>query len=96
MKNIYKQAWADYLKLVELVKDFDGKLDQLCEHLNGFNLDHFEERFDCNFGTLTATIYSVENELFVFHLIDIWDDKKTELVKENIDYVDVKKLANSQ
>lgn len=93
MDEIYQKAWTDYLKLVELVRGFNGDLDQICEHLKGWNLDHLENKFDCNFGSLTATIYSVENELFVFHLVDVWDDKELTLVKENIDYTDLKSLA---
>ena len=96
MKAIYKQAWMDYLKLVELVKGFKGSLEELCKQLNGYNLDNDDERFDLNYGSISATIYAVECRLFVYECIDIWDDEETALVKECIHYTDVKERAESE
>lgn len=96
MKAIYRQAWEDYLKLVDLVKGYKGSLDQLCKQLNGYNFDSVDERFDCNYGSITATVYTVGIEFFIYEHLDIWDDKATTLVKECIHYADVKDRAESE
>lgn len=93
MEDILKQAYKDYLKLVETVKDFSGTLEQLCEQLKGFNFNDLEEKFDCDFGVLVATVYAVENEFFVERYIDIWDDANESILKQGIDYVDLKELV---
>ena len=96
MKNIYKQAWDDYLKLIEFVREFKGTLEQLCKHLNGWNLDSLNDKFDCNFGTLTATVCFVNGEFFVENYLDIWDDKNYCLVQQSIDYTELKKIAEDR
>ncbi len=90
MKEIYNKAYSDYLKLVEIVKEFKGTLEQLCEHLKGFNLMDWDSQFDCDFGSIVATVYAVDDEFFVREHIDIYDDKKGVCIKQCISYVDCK------
>ncbi len=88
--DLIHKAYNDYLKLVEIVKTFEGGLEQLLEHLNGFNLMEWDKQFDCNFGSIVATVYAVNDEFFVYEYIDIYDDEKGVCIKECISYVDCK------
>ena len=94
MKNIYKRAISDYKELVEKVKTFGSGLEKLCTELNGYNLQ--ENTFDCNFKSITATIYYCNGELYVHNYIDIWNDEDTELIAECIHYSDIVFKAGEQ
>ncbi len=89
MKNICKKAYFDYIELVDIVREFKGNLEELCDKLGGFNLSMDFERFDVNYKTITATIYFNNGELYVYRYIDVWDDEEEDIVKECVDYTDL-------
>ena len=53
-KRLYKEALKSYEKLNEIVKNYKGTLEELCEVLGGHNLE--DDMFDVNFDWICATI----------------------------------------
>lgn len=85
----YEKARYDYMELVSIVESFNGSLEELCGKLAGFHLN--SERFDLNYKTITTTIYYIDNKLFVYDYVDIWDDEKEIMIAEclNIKKIEV-------
>lgn len=80
MKEYLKQAMDDYNELCRLATE--NSYDELAEKLIGYNND--KERFDVNFKSIRATIWNQTNP-YVESQIDIWDDKNTCCLEEEID-----------
>lgn len=82
--NKLKQGLADYNELTQIVAEFDGTLAELCDKLNGYNLE--DTFFDCNYKSITATIDITDKQtgIEVSHTIDIWDDANSVLLEEQI------------
>ncbi len=95
-EKIYIQAIKDYEELVNKVSKFHGTFEDLCIYLDGYNYDGFNGLFDCNYKTIRATIKHnfVNNYYQVCIDIDIWDDKKTTMIKEQITINKLRKLVN--
>lgn len=70
---LYRQAKKDYLKLKEIVENYNGTIEELCEELNGFNYDEDEKYFDLNYGRLCLTIKIEDNKITLSEWVDIYD-----------------------
>ena len=79
-----KQGLADYKELVQIVSEFEGTLQELCDKLDGYNLE--DTYFDCNYKSITATIDIADEQIGIeaSRTIDIWDDKNSILLEEQI------------
>lgn len=81
--QLYAQAYCNFVELKSIVDKHNGSFEELCDKLNGRNLDR--EFFDVSFGALDATI-SCKNgsvELNDRH-IGIWDSSRTAWIEENV------------
>lgn len=89
IKEYKKQAFKDWKELSNIVYDYKGTLNELCDELNGFNYDEYDERFDLYFKSITTTIYKNNESFYVLNYIDIWDDNLCMIIAESIDIVDL-------
>lgn len=83
-QDIIEKAKSDYQELKEMVKNHKGSFNELCEKLNGFNI---QQRlfFDFNYGLVQGTIYYdfQTNKINVCQEVDIWDED--EVVEKDYD-----------
>jgi len=95
-QKIYKQAIKDYDELVYKVSKFHDTFENLCIYLKGYNYDMYNGLFDCNYKTIRATIkHNFANNYYQVCIdIDVWDDKHTTMVKEQITINELRKLVN--
>lgn len=91
---LYIKAIRDYDELNYMVQNFEGDSYELCKKLQGYNYDSMNGIFDCNYKTITATIRYIYDRYMVCKYLDIWDDKHSKLVKEQIDIKELRKLVN--
>lgn len=94
--KIYEQALRDYNELVYKVSNFHGTFENLCIVLKGYNYDSYNGLFDCNYKTIRATIKKdfANNYYLVCIDIDVWDDKHTTMLKEQITINELRKLVH--
>lgn len=78
MKEIYKNALKSWHKLKHIVETFNGTLEELCDKLNGHNLEY--DLFDVNFEMICGTIIKEENKLKLTSNIEIWNDNNFEFL----------------
>lgn len=95
-QKLYLQAVKDYDELVCTVSKFHGTFENLCIFLKGYNYDMYNGLFDCNYKTIRATIKKdfSNNYYLVCVDIDVWDDKHTTMLKEQITINELRKLVN--
>lgn len=77
-KELYKKAVENWYKLEDIVKNFKGSLEELCNKLYGHNFE--DDLFDVNYSCFCATIGIKNNQLFLYDNIELWNDKEYELV----------------
>ena len=75
---MYKNALDSWYRLKNIVDNFNGTLEELCDELGGHNLE--EELFDINFEWICGTIVQKDNKLELTNSIEIWDDEKFEFL----------------
>ena len=79
-KEDIRQALSRYNELCKKVASCTKTLEELCEELNGYNLEDF--LFDCNYFEITATITNINGKLSVHSRIDIWDSESGECLED--------------
>lgn len=80
MGEYLKQALNDYNELCVLAHKYSYKT--LVDKVNGYNNDG--DRFDVNFKSIRATVWNRKAPYVESH-IDIWDDKNSCCIEEEID-----------
>ena len=91
--EIIEKAIKSYEKLQEIVNSHNGTLEELCDKLNGHNLE--DELFDVNFEWICATILNKNNKLILSYSIEIWNDTTYEFLgTHNIEHI--KLLMNNE
>ena len=78
MKEIYNKAIKSYNKLKDIVDNYNGTLEELCDELGGHNLE--DDLFDINYDWICATVYSENNKLILGKNIELWNDETYEFV----------------
>lgn len=92
-KEKAKESIKNYNELSNIVYNYKGSVEELCDKLGGYNVQNDYESFDINFKTITATIYN-NNTFSVYEYIDIWDDEEEMMVSECINIYDVLKMLD--
>jgi hypothetical protein len=77
---IFTQAVKDHRELNNIVQTWSKSISDLYVYLKGHNLDN--ELFDCNYKSITATIY-LKPYLHLSDYVDIWNDSKNYTIIEN-------------
>lgn len=71
--TLYRQAKKDYLKLKEIVENYNGTIEELCKELGGHNYDEDEKYFDLNYGRLCSTVKEEDDKIILSEWVDIYD-----------------------
>lgn len=77
-ERVIDYAKLSYKKLEKIVNEFNGTLEELCDKLNGHNLD--DNLFDVNFEWICATVLNKNNKLVLLNSIEIWNDTTYEFL----------------
>ena len=93
-EQLYIQAIKEYDELNHMVQNFEGDFYELCKILQGYNYDSMNAIFDCNYKTITVTIRCIYNIYMVYKYLDVWDDKHSKLLKEQIHIKELRKVVN--
>lgn len=92
VRELYGRAYKDFVRLNNLVNEFNGYLEELCKELGGHNFDG--ELFDVNYGVLCATVNEKDGKLVLNQQsIDVWNDKLSYMVKECITVNELKTVC---
>lgn len=87
--ELKEKAHADYLELSNIIAEFKGTLQELCEKLGGFYIQADFESFDLNYKSLTATIYEENGTRYIYEFVDVWDDAQAQCMAEAISYTEL-------
>lgn len=69
------KAIQDVFSLQNTIESYKGTLEELCEELNGHNLE--DDFFDVNYGCITATVYKNTYDCFYLgYTIELWNDNE--------------------
>lgn len=77
--TLYRQSKKDYLDLKEIIDNYTGTIEELCDELGGFNYENvivssdYDKYFDVNYGKICITVKSKDNKIFLDNTLDIYD-----------------------
>lgn len=81
-QDIIKKAKEDFKLLKEIINNHKGTFNELCEKLDGFNIQQ-KLFFDVNFGTIKGMVYYdfQTDKIGLCEEVDIWDE--SEIINKN-------------